>query len=140
MTPADVQSARPQVLSPPPVSPDPAPGPLARRLADAAAERAAHALVGYRVRPSLFGPRLWVLRLDASDALLRDLAWSPRKRLRNGPGEELARAILAHWLDREPAILLVTRFRVRFLERLTGPEFTIPAAAVRGFLAAQGVS
>jgi hypothetical protein len=114
-------------------------GPLAQRLAAAADDREAHLLVGYRIRPSLFGPRLWVMRLGRPDTLLRDLARSPRKRLRNVPGEELARAVLVHHLDREPPIVLVQRFRERFLERLNGPEFAIPVAAVDGFLAAQGV-
>ena len=145
MVAADVQSARRPNLTPPPASPRPVrlaapqPGPLAQRLA-AVAEREAYAIIGYRVRPTLFGPLLWALHTWGSGALLRDRVWlHTGGRLRIAPGDALARAILIHWLDREPPICLVERFRARFFGRLMGPEFTVWARDLDVFLAAQGV-
>lgn len=114
-------------------------GPPAPLLAVATVEGEAHPIIGYRVRPSLLGPRLWALRLDAPEVLLRDLAWTPRRSLHNAAGDDLARAILIHWLDREPPIFLVERFRQRFFGRLSGPEFTLRASDVNSFLVALGV-
>lgn len=150
MVTADAPPARREDPTAPPSTPRP-PGvplgprvqPIGPRIADetAAASRAARLRIfGYRVRPSIAGPRLWVMRQGSPEILLRDLTFTRRHRLIHEPATTLAEAILVHWLDREPPLTLVDLFRDRFLPSVTGREFTIRAADIKTFLAALGVT